>query len=471
MKKIGFLKHVDFLCLDVLSLLLSYYIAANIRGIQTILNNSIYRVIIIFELLTLIAVVFFYSPYKAILRKRVPNLLFTTVMCSVFQIIILTFILFAAKFSGLVSRLFLGYQYSTFIVLSFSFKVFWIKVIKKKARNSINSGSKSLLIVTTKDYIKDLELDIKNNNFEYFRINGICLLDCEEKVDISDYNVVCGKDNLLKYCCNNWIDSIFFDMDYEQIPKEILNSLAISGITVHLRLMKVEAFEGQDQKVEKVLNYPVLTSTIKDRTNFENFAKRAMDIAGGIVGCLFMVLITILIGPIIFIKSPGPIFYKQKRIGKNGKQFNMYKFRSMVMNADALKKDLMAQNQVKDGFMFKIKNDPRIIPGIGNFIRKTSLDEFPQFINVLKGDMSLVGTRPPTVDEWNKYELRHRIRMAIKPGITGMWQVSGRNKITDFNDVIKLDSYYINNWSLSLDISILFKTVISLLKRDDNEAM
>ena len=184
-----------------------------------------------------------------------------------------------------------------------------------------------------------------------------------------------------------------------------------------------------------------------------------------------MVLITIFIGPIIFIKSPGPIFYKQKRIGKNGKQFNMYKFRSMVMNADALKKDLMSQNQVKDGFMFKIKNDPRIIPGIGNFIRKTSLDEFPQFINVLKGDMSLVGTRPPTVDEWNKYELKHRIRMAIKPGITGMWQVSGRNKITDFNDVIKLDSYYINNWSLSLDISILFKTVISLLKRDDNEAM
>ena len=149
----------------------------------------------------------------------------------------------------------------------------------------------------------------------------------------------------------------------------------------------------------------------------------------------------------------------------------MYKFRSMVMNADALKKDLMAQNRVKDGMMFKIKDDPRIIPGIGNFIRKTSLDEFPQFINVLKGDMSLVGTRPPTVDEWNKYELQHRIRMAIKPGITGMWQVSGRNQITDFNEVVKLDSYYINNWSLALDITILVKTVISLFNRKDNEAM
>lgn len=471
MKKNGFLKHVDFFLLDVLCLLFAYYLAGYIRGIGYLLNNDIYRLLGIFELLTLISVVYFYSPYKSILRKKTLNILFKTLAFGIMQFVVLAFILFATKYAEIISRLFLGYQYFIFIILSFSFKVFWIKIIKKKARNSINSGSKSLLIVTTKDYVKDLELDIKNNNFEFFRINGICLLDCDDKVDISDFNVVCGKDNLLKYCCNNWIDSIFFDMDYEQIPKEILNSLAISGITVHLRLMKVEAFEGQDQMVEKVLNYPVLTSTIKDRTNFENFAKRAMDIVGGIVGCLFMVLITILIGPIIFIKSPGPIFYKQKRIGKNGKQFNMYKFRSMVMNADALKKDLMSQNQVKDGFMFKIKNDPRIIPGIGNFIRKTSLDEFPQFINVLKGDMSLVGTRPPTVDEWNKYELKHRIRMAIKPGITGMWQVSGRNKITDFNDVIKLDSYYINNWSLSLDISILFKTVISLLKRDDNEAM
>ena len=210
---------------------------------------------------------------------------------------------------------------------------------------------------------------------------------------------------------------------------------------------------------------------VKERSAFDNFVKRAMDIAGGLVGCLLMGIITIFVGPAIYFKSPGPIFYKQERIGQNGRRFYMYKFRSMVMNADALKKDLMAQNRVKDGMMFKIKDDPRIIPGVGNFIRKTSLDEFPQFINVLKGDMSLVGTRPPTVDEWNKYELQHRIRMAIKPGITGMWQVSGRNEITDFNEVVKLDSYYINNWSIGLDITILFKTVWSLFNRGDNEAM
>ena len=120
-----------------------------------------------------------------------------------------------------------------------------------------------------------------------------------------------------------------------------------------------------------------------------------------------------------------------------------------------------------------MENDPRVIgsekgpgKGIGNFIRKTSLDEFPQFFNVLKGDMSLIGTRPPTVDEWEKYELHHRARLAIKPGLTGMWQVSGRSDITDFEEVVRLDKEYITNWNIGLDIKILFKTILVVFKKD-----
>ena len=142
----------------------------------------------------------------------------------------------------------------------------------------------------------------------------------------------------------------------------------------------------------------------------------------------------------------------------------------MYLDAEERKAELMAQNKVKDGMMFKMENDPRIIggengKGIGNFIRKTSIDEFPQFLNVLKGDMSLVGTRPPTLDEWEKYELHHRARLAIKPGLTGMWQVSGRSDITDFEEVVKLDTKYIMNWSLGKDIKILLKTVWVVLKK------
>ena len=471
MNKKGFIKHVDFFLLDIVSLLLAYYLAGGFRNISSFLDDETYRLLMVFEILTLVTVVYFYSPYKSILRRKFTALLLVTITFGILQFVMVAFLLFTTKNGERISRLFLSFQYAFFICLSFVFKILWRKFIRHKARASIDQGSKSLLVVTTKDTVGSLKYHLEKYNYEFFRVVGICLIDDEDIKKSQGFDVVCTKDSLLRYCCNNWVDAVFFDMDYQHIPEEILNGLALAGITTHLRLMKVEAFEGQDQTVEKLLNYPVLTSMVKERTSFDNFAKRAMDILGGIVGCLFMVIIMVIIGPIIYLKSPGPIFYKQERIGQNGRHFYMYKFRSMVMNADALKKDLMDRNRVKDGMMFKIKDDPRIIPGIGNFIRKTSLDEFPQFINVLLGDMSLVGTRPPTVDEWNKYELQHRIRMAIKPGITGMWQVSGRNEITDFNEVIKLDSYYINNWNLALDISILVKTVISLFNRGDNEAM
>lgn len=212
-------------------------------------------------------------------------------------------------------------------------------------------------------------------------------------------------------------------------------------------------------------------------TDRQAFAKRTLDIVGGLVGCILTGIIYIFIGPAIYISSPGPIFFSQVRIGQNGKPFKMYKFRSMYMDAEERKAELMDENKLGDGKMFKMDFDPRVIgnkvlpdgthkTGIGDFIRRTSLDEFPQFFNVLKGDMSLVGTRPPTVDEWEKYDLHHRARLATKPGITGMWQVSGRSNITDFEDVVKLDRQYIAEWNFALDIKILFKTVLVVFKRD-----
>ena len=141
----------------------------------------------------------------------------------------------------------------------------------------------------------------------------------------------------------------------------------------------------------------------------------------------------------------------------------------MYMDAEEQKKKLMEQNKIKDGMMFKMDDDPRIIKGIGHFIRKTSIDEFPQFLNVLKGDMSMVGTRPPTLDEWEKYSPRHRIRMATKPGLTGMWQVSGRSNITDFDEVVRLDEKYIREWSFGLDIRIIFKTIGNMISGDGAE--
>ena len=194
------------------------------------------------------------------------------------------------------------------------------------------------------------------------------------------------------------------------------------------------------------------------------------------MGCVLPAILFLFVAPAIYRESPGPIFFRQERVGKNGKRFLMYKFRSMYPDAEERKKELLAQNKMGSELMFKLDFDPRIIgnrilpdgtrkTGIGQFIRSTSIDEFPQFWNVLKGDMSLVGTRPPLVSEFKAYAPHHRIRMSVKPGITGLWQISGRSEITDFEEVVKLDTQYISNWTPGLDIKILLQTVITVLKR------
>jgi exopolysaccharide biosynthesis polyprenyl glycosylphosphotransferase len=208
-------------------------------------------------------------------------------------------------------------------------------------------------------------------------------------------------------------------------------------------------------------NLPVLTFHTKSLDAQQLFLKRCMDIMGAACGLLVLVLLFPLAALAIKRDSPGPIFFGQERVGQSGRTFKCWKFRSMYIDAEARKQELMAQNEM-NGAIFKIKNDPRITK-VGRFLRKTSLDEFPQFWNVLRGDKSLVGTRPPTPDEVAKYEIWHRRRLSIKPGITGMWQTSGRNRIEDFDEIVRLDLYYIDKWTIWLDILILLKTVRAVL--------
>ena len=294
----------------------------------------------------------------------------------------------------------------------------------------------------------------------------------------TEITVVANADTVADYVCREWVDEVFVNLpDDAPYPETLLNQLTEMGAVVHMKLAKTSNLIGEKKFVERLGIYTVLTTSINYATTKQLFMKRALDILGGLVGCLITLILTVILGPLIYIQSPGPIFFSQVRVGKNGKKFKIYKFRSMYMDAEERKKELMKQNRVKDGMMFKLEWDPRIIgtkklpdgtikKGIGNIIRDFSLDEFPQFFNVLKGDMSLVGTRPPTVDEWDKYDLHHRARLATKPGITGMWQVSGRSNITDFEDVVKLDRQYIAEWNFALDIKILFKTVLVVFKRD-----
>jgi len=188
--------------------------------------------------------------------------------------------------------------------------------------------------------------------------------------------------------------------------------------------------------------------------------KRALDIAGAIVGLGLTSIVAVPVAIATQLSDPGPILYSQIRCGYKGKPFRIWKFRSMVVDAD--RKKHLVENQAS-GFIFKNENDPRITP-IGRFLRRTSLDELPQFWNVLLGDMTLVGTRPPTPDEVERYNAHHWRRLDVKPGITGEWQVNGRSSVKDFEDIIEMDLEYQKKWSVLYDLKLVFKTITVVFK-------
>jgi len=190
---------------------------------------------------------------------------------------------------------------------------------------------------------------------------------------------------------------------------------------------------------------------------WELAVKRCLDVTVSLLLLIALLPVLTLLALGVRRSSPGPVLFKQKRVGLNGRLFSLYKFRSMYQNAEELKKELEARNEMR-GPVFKISNDPRVTP-FGRFMRRFSLDELPQLWNVLRGDMSLVGPRPPIPGEVSMYERKDRRRLSMRPGLTCIWQVSGRNEIADFESWVRLDLEYIDNWSLTRDMALLFKTI------------
>jgi exopolysaccharide biosynthesis polyprenyl glycosylphosphotransferase len=282
------------------------------------------------------------------------------------------------------------------------------------------------------------------------------------------FNTLGTLEDLEQIVRNNEIDQVYFiqhsDDNIAQIQKYVDICLEM-GVTVKvvLDVSYSHRMHRSNSYVSSVGTYPLITYHTIALNSYEQAIKRLMDLFISIIATIVLSPLMLITAIAIKLDSPGPVIFKQTRVGQNGRTFNIYKFRSMCVDAEARKEELMDQNEM-DGFMFKIKNDPRVTK-VGKFIRKTSIDELPQLFNVIRGDMSLVGTRPPTVDEVSRYKRGQWRRISIKPGVTGLWQISGRNSITDFDQVVELDLRYIDNWSLSADLAILFKTVGVLLTK------
>ena len=418
----------------------------------------------------------FLDTLKNVLKRGAQIEAAKTVRHTVLLTLVLIAYLFAIHDEHDYSRVTIFSMGLIYCILTLAMRMLWKKLIRQ--RTGVKSGN-SLLILSSEKRAPEIMGQLKKYNYgHYERVAWVFHDDYKVGMTVEGIPVVATYDTVEDYVKSNWVDEVLIAVPaYDPFPRDIIDQLTAMGMTVHVNLDKSADLIGLKQVVGNVGGLMVITMSLNTMSIRAQLEKRLLDILGGIAGCILTGILYLILAPRIKKESPGPVFFTQTRIGKNGKPFKLYKFRSMYLDAEERKKELMSQNRIGNGLMFKMEFDPRVIgnkidengnrtTGIGEFIRKYSLDEFPQFYNVLKGDMSLVGTRPPTQEEVRLYEARHRMRLATKPGITGMWQVNGRSNVLDFEEVVRLDASYINEWSIWLDLKILLKTVLVVFKKE-----
>ena len=472
-KKSSWIKHIDFSLLDLLCLE-GAFLTAYVRYFNGFswYEWSRYQTLALLLVIIQWVVDILVRNHQNILRREVYMELAESVKQVSLVMGSLLFVLFCMKDSALYSRVILITTWVFAVIYTFFVRTLW-KIWLCKYYEKHKKLPHAVIITTSKEVDECLE-ELKNRGVLDVNIRGLLIFDKDMKGQIIDGTpVVANRDDICNYAMEHVLDTVFVNVEHHsrQLNK-LLSRLVSMGITLHINISPFYS-NYPNTRIEEFNGYSVVTSSTSTISLGGRFVKRTIDIVGALVGCVLTLAIGIFVAPILYIMDPGPIFFTQTRVGKNGRKFKIYKFRSMYVDAEARKKDLLDRNEM-DGHMFKMSEDPRIIGshyvmkdgkrvfkrGFGGFLRATSIDEMPQFFNVLKGDMSLIGTRPPTVEELEQYDYHHKVRLVMRPGITGLWQVSGRNQIVDFERVVKLDKRYIENWSIGLDFKILMKTIV-----------
>lgn len=457
----------NLLMIDILGIIISFLFSAWILygGITDHWFNNNYGIAFAIVILIYITVYYLYDTYSKLFKRGFLEEMIAVIKINTLLAVSLTVVMFIFQEGSVYSRLFFFLFFIMNVLITYVlrqyFKV-WLLAVYKKSKSSYK-----VMIVTTTDQVnKVLEQFQSENEWEY-QITYLTIIDtCMIGQRINEIEVKADFINMFEVAKQEVLDGVFIhipsnyilDFNLEDFVLEFQNM----GVTVDVSI-NTFGLKINEKVVRQMSGYNVLTFSTRIFNESQMVLKRAIDIFAGLIGCIITAIFGIIIAPAILIESKGPVFFSQIRIGKNGRRFRIYKFRSMYIDAEERLAELMKNNEM-DGLMFKMKDDPRITK-VGKFLRDTSLDEFPQFFNVLMGDMSLVGTRPPIEKEFLQYEGRHKRRLTLKSGITGLWQVSGRSDINNFEDVLKLDLEYIDNWSILMDIKILFKTLGVVLFR------
>mgnify|MGYP002525660134 CR=1 FL=1 len=492
-------KHIDFMLLDFLCIELSFIITVVLRfGMDALVRlfngegeflqyNHIMLAIAILHIVLL----FFTELYSGVLKRNAAEEFRKLFAYNLYFLAGLVMFLFAEQSSVSYSR----FVIFAFPVINCIFMFLCHYALKNILRQKINKDQNQdcMLLVAPYSQIHAILHRFYKNKISTVRIVGIILADQPSSLEaaaalemgngkvipfapngkeltgtkINGIPVVGTLADMYEYARTNVVDEVLICMEHDCV-EEIADAFIGMGITVHVSIQNLVQIPRAT--VNRVNGISVITASVNMVTARQLMIKRMIDIFFGFFGSVITVLLTIVIAPMIWIADPGPVFFRQERVGKNGRTFKIWKFRTMYQDAEARKAELMKHNKM-NGLMFKMDDDPRIIGygkrfSIGKFLREYSIDELPQSFNILAGSMSVVGTRPPTLQEYEQYELHHKGRLATKPGLTGMWQISGRSDITDFEEVVRLDKEYIDNFSLSLDLEIILKTFKVVLGKE-----
>lgn len=458
----SWVKHFDFLVGDLLALSLSYGIALWLR--LQLDYEFTWQPVLEVQWLVLVALygvcAIATSAYKNIIRRDRWMELRAVFILLVETYAVFTIYLYLVQLGNVFSRIIYGLTGLISFVIIYAVRILWKRFLRIKILQ--NHALPQMLLIANEETAEGIISEFNKRAYDMFQLSGVVIMDRDRKgEEIAGTPVVSNREELKAYLMENVVDEAYLSVGSGTQQNRIVDFLLEMGVVVHICLL-INTERLPNRMMERIGGHTVVTASNQVASVWQLWLKRVVDIVGALVGLLITGVLWLFVAPAIKKADPGPVFYTQERIGKNGRAFRLYKFRSMYRDADRRKEELMTGNEM-EGLMFKMEDDPRILPGIGAFIRRTSIDEFPQFFNVLKGEMSLVGTRPPTTDEYEQYSPHHKVRLSFKPGITGLWQVSGRNNITDFEEVVRLDSEYIRNWSIWLDLRILCKTVLVVL--------
>lgn len=470
-EKHAWLRHMDFFLIDLVALYAAYIFAYLFKfGNAGFVTDAAWRTFSMTALLVDVILTLVISPYSGIFRRRYYEDVVRFIGFVLLNIVCVAVILYLFKIGATYSRIVVILTYVFYYVLALVLKYIWKCLVRTGKIHTSFAAPIRLLVLTEPSRALNTLENIVSSDTEVYMPVAVCLTgETPLPEEIGGVPVVGGMDTFAAYAVDNDIPSVFIDVRPNLVSNDAFRYLAGSGVSVHLAIEPMIGFETEQQAVDtvgiaKTVRLEEFSFTL--RQSVYRVVKRLLDILFAGIGCLFLLPAMGLIKLAYLLDHDrAPILYSHTRIGQNGKSFKLYKFRSMCPNADEILRQMLTEEHYRKEWELnqKFENDPRITK-VGRFIRKASIDELPQLINVLKGDMSLIGPRPLIRDELESHG-GLKLYQKVKPGITGWWACNGRSNI-NYRERLELEYYYVKHYSLYLDLMCLFRTVLAVISRE-----